>query len=161
VVDSRTAAAAQGLVALVAAEAARAGQPLADVVAEAERAAARVDLVACLSDLGPIRASGRVPSPALDVPERQRVRAVFRLRDGSVESLAAPSSTSAALRRIRREWERGGGPSARRCAIFHANREAEARTLAEMIGRADFVAEFSAAMGIHTGPWVTGLSWLT
>lgn len=160
VVDARTAAAGEGLVAVAAAEAARAGGSLAEVVAAAEAAAARVDLVACLANLGPIRDSGRVAPPALEVSARDHVRPVFRLRRGVVESVGAPRDTAAALRRIRREWEKAGGPAARRSVVFHAAREDEARRLAELLGRVDQVTEFSAAMGVHTGPWVTGVAWL-
>lgn len=159
VVDARTAAAGEGLVAIAAAEAARNGRSLANVVAAAEAAAARVDLVACLADLGPIRDSGRVAPRALEVAGRESVRPVFRLRDGAVEPIAAPRDTKSALRQIAREWKRAGGPTSRRSIVFHAGREAEARRLAALLGHVDHITEFSAAMGIHTGPWVTGAAW--
>jgi DegV family protein with EDD domain len=160
VVDSRTAAAGQGLVVAATAKVARAGRSLSEVASAADDASARVDLIACLSDLGPIRDSGRVPPRALDVSDRSRVRPVFRLSNGVVEPLAAPRDTAAALRRIHREWRDAGGPDAGDPTVFHAGREDEAQKLADLLGRVELVTEFSAAMAIHTGPWVTGVAWL-
>jgi DegV family protein with EDD domain len=160
VIDARTAAAGQGLVVVTAAKAARADRPLSEVASEADDASARVQLIACLANLGPIRDSGRVPPRALDVSERSHVRPVFRLTNGIVEPLAAPRDTGTALRRIDREWRAAGGPAARRATVFHAGREDEAQRLASLLGHVEHVAEFSAAMAIHTGPWVTGVAWL-
>jgi DegV family protein with EDD domain len=161
VVDARTAAAAHGLVVLMAAEAAHAGNQLPRVVAEAEDAATKVDLVACLANLDPLRDSGRVSPTALQTVDRVRSRSVFRLSDGVVEPLATSNGMTRALRRIHREWKTSGGPDARRSIIFHAQQDAAAAALADMIGRPNWVTEFSAAMGIHTGPWVVGVSWIS
>ena len=160
VVDSRTAAAGHGLVVLAGAEAASAGASPAEVIRTMEQASARVDLVASLENLGPIRRSGRVPSVALDVAGRLGVRPVFRMRFGAVQPLASPRDTGAALARIRREWGAGGGPASERSAIFHADCHDLAERLARHLGRVDHVVELSAAMGIYTGRRVVGAAWL-
>jgi DegV family protein with EDD domain len=160
VVDSRTAAAGHGLVVLAGAEAVSAGASLAEAVRTMEDASARVDLVASLENLGPIRRSGRVPSVALDVAGRLGVRPVFRMRFGAVQPLASPRDTGAALARIRREWATGGGPATDRSAIFHADCHDLAVSLERHLGRVDHVVELSAAMGIHTGRRVVGVAWL-
>lgn len=160
VVDSRTAAAGQGLVVLAGAEAASTGASPAEVVRTMEHASTRVDLVASLENLGPIRRSGRVPSPALDVAGQLGVCPVFRMRFGAVEPLASPRDPGAALARIQREWAAGGGPAADRSAIFHADCRDLADGLERRLGPVDHVVELSAAMGIHTGPRVVGAAWL-
>jgi DegV family protein with EDD domain len=160
VVDSRTAAAGHGLVVLAGAEAASAGAAPAEAVRAIEQASARVDLVASLENLGPIRRSGRVPSPALDVAGRLGVRPVFRMRFGAVQPLASPRDTGAALSRIRHEWAAGGGPVSDRSAIFHADCPDLAESLARRLDSVDHVVELSAAMGIHTGRRVVGTAWL-
>ncbi len=141
VVDSRTAAAAHGLVVLEACRAAAAG--------------ATVEHVAAV-----VRRSGRVPSVALGLAEHLGIRPVFRLHEGVVERLGVPRSDGAALRRICREAAaRGlarGGPS----AVFHADCLERAMDLRAMLGGSGFVAEFSPSMGIHTGPGVVGVAWL-
>jgi DegV family protein with EDD domain len=160
VVDSRTAAAGHGLVVLAGAEAASAGASPAEAIRAIEQASARVDLVASLENLGPIRRSGRVPSVALEVAGRLGVRPVFRMRFGAVQPLASPRDTGAALARIQREWAAGGGPAADHSAIFHADCRDLAESLERHLGPVDHVAELSAAMGIHTGRRVVGAAWL-
>lgn len=160
VVDSRTAAAGHGLVVLAGATAVAAGASPAETVRTIEHASTRVDLVASLENLGPIRRSGRVPSVALDVAGRLGVRPVFRMRFGAVEPLASPRDTAAALARIQREWVAGSGPDADHTAIFHADCQDLAVRLERRLGPVDHVVELSAAMGIHTGRRVVGAAWL-
>ncbi len=160
VVDSRSATAGHGLVVLAAAEAREAGGRVDDVVAAAEDAASRVELVAALETLAYLRQSGRVSALTLGMANTLGVRPVFRMRQGVVERLGLPRSEDAALTRIVREWKAGGGQEASRSAIFHAGRPERARALASRLGSDPFVTEFSAAMAIHTGPGVVGVAWL-
>src|SRR5919204_1333813 len=97
VVDSRTAAAAHGLVGQEAAAAASSGASLEGVQAAAEDAARRAELVATLEGLEYIRESGRVPAAALGLARQLGVRPVFRLRDGAVERLGLPRSPQSAI----------------------------------------------------------------
>jgi len=159
VVDSRTATAGQGLVVLAAAEASRAAN-LDDAVAAAEEAATRVELVACLETLEYLRQSGRVPALAVSLADHLGVRPVFRLRAGMAERLALPRSEEGAISRIAREWRAGGGPTAQCTAVFHAARPERAAELSGRLRGVSFVAEFSPAMAIHTGPGVVGVAWL-
>lgn len=159
VVDSRTAAAAQGLV--VAAGGAAAQEGSLDRAAHAARdAAARADLVAALDTVEFVRRSGHVPSVAFDLAERLGIRPVFRLHAGRVERLSLPRSEAAALRRIAREFTQRSGPQAQRAVAFHAASPARADALVELIGVSELV-EFSPSMGIHTGPGVVGVAFLT
>ena len=160
VVDSRSATAGHGLVVLAAAEARDAGGQPDDVVAAAEEAASRAELVACLETLEYLRQSGRVPALALGLANQLGIRPVFRLRNGTAERLGLPRSEQSALGRIVREWRAGGGPQGRRTAVFHAARPELAGELARMVGEVSFITEFSAAMAIHTGPGVVGVAWL-
>lgn len=160
VVDSRTAAAAQGLVVLAAAEAAASGAPLEDVVTAAEDASRRADLVASLDSLEHVRRSGRVAPAALGLARRLGVRPVFRLSGGTVERLGVPRSAPAALRRIHREWVAAGGEDAGRCAVFHASHPDRAAELGRLVGARALTLEFSASMGIHTGPGLVGVAWV-
>ncbi|MGH9068099.1 MAG: DegV family protein [Acidimicrobiales bacterium] len=159
-VDSRTAATGQGLVVLEGAEAAAQGAGLDAVLRLVEAAARRVDLVASVTSLGHLRRSGRVPSASLTEPDPGGEQTMFRMRDGAVQPLAAAPSVPAALDAIQSEWARGGGPGATRAGIFHADRPELAAELSARLGSPSFVAAFSAAMGIHTGPGVVGAAWL-
>lgn len=160
VLDSRSASAGHGLVVLAAAEAAAAGGAVHDVVAAARRAARGTELVACMETLDFLRQSGRVPALALGLATHLGVRPVFRMREGQAERIGLPRSTEAALARIVREWRGGGGRDAARSAVFHAARPELAAQLSAAVGGATYVTEFSAAMGIHTGPGVVGVAWV-
>jgi DegV family protein with EDD domain len=160
VVDSRTATAGHGLVALAAAHVAAAGGGVDDVVAAAEDAGRRAELVACLESLDYLRQSGHVPAIALGLANHLQVRPVFRMRGGAAERIGLPRSERAALERIAKAWREGCGPGAPPPAVFHAGRPERARELAALVGGASFVTEFSAAMAIHTGPGVVGAAWL-
>jgi DegV family protein with EDD domain len=160
VVDSRTAAAAQGLVVLVAAAVGAAGGSAEEIRTAALSASARTGLVAALDGIDHVRRSGRVSSVALGLAEHLGIRPVFQLRDGSVERLGVPRSERSALRRIVQEaWQRGAR-TAERSAVFHAACPERAEALRAMLGGSDFVTEFSPSMGIHTGPGVVGVAWL-
>jgi DegV family protein with EDD domain len=160
VVDSRTAAAAQGLVALTALEAAESGASVQEVVTVAREAALRAELVAALRSVEFIERSGRVGPLALGLARQLGIHPVFRLRDGGVERLGVPRSNEAVLNRIRREALARGLGTASRTMIFHAVRPDDARRLGARLGVSGPVAEFSPSMGIHTGPGVIGVAWL-
>ena len=160
VVDSRTATAGHGLVALAAAEVAAGGGVVDDVVAAAEDAGRRAELVACLESLDYLRQSGHVPAIALGLANHLQVRPVFRMRGGTAERMGLPRNERAGLERIAKAWREGCGPGAQPPAVFHAGRPERAEQLATMVGGAAFVTEFSAAMAIHTGPGVVGAAWL-
>jgi DegV family protein with EDD domain len=160
VLDSRTAAAAHGLVVHAAAKAAQAGASLEQIVRAAEDASRRAELVAALDRLEYIRRSGRVPSVALGFAEQLGIRPVFRLREGVVQRLGIARSEVAALRRIAKEAATRGFAGAASSAVFHAASPHRAEELRTMLGGSDFSCEFSPSMGIHTGPGVVGAAWL-
>jgi DegV family protein with EDD domain len=160
VVDSRTAAAAQGLVVLAAWLAAEAGASVEEVVAAARDAARRADLVAALENVEFIERSGRVGPLALGLAKQLGIHPVFRLNDGTVERLGVPRSPEAVLSRIRKESQARGLGTATHTMVFHAVRAEGARRLQARLGVSGPVAEFSPSMGIHTGPGVIGVAWL-
>ncbi|MGH9303440.1 MAG: DegV family protein [Acidimicrobiales bacterium] len=160
VIDSRTAAAGQALVAVAGAEAAAAGESLEAVVEALEDASRRVELVATLQTLEPIRRSHRVPAPALGGGRFEGVRSLFQMRDGTVDPLGDVVGDEAALAQIAAAFRQGGGTDAEASTIFHADCPSVADRLRQLIGEVDFVSGFSAAMQLHTGPGVVGAAWL-
>jgi DegV family protein with EDD domain len=87
VLDTGTAAGAQGLVVLAAAGAAAEGADQDEVVATAERVAGRVRLAASVADLERLARSGRVPDAARWIGDRLGVRPLFEFRDGRARPL--------------------------------------------------------------------------
>ena len=165
VLDSGTAAGAQGLVTLAAAEVAARGGSLAEVTATARAVAVRVHLLAALQSLDQLARSGRVPGLAARAGDTLGVRPLFEFTNGEAHARRPALSQSAALRRMvenclrsRRGNERLHG------AILHARAEHQASELGELLSQhvTDanvFVAPFSSVMVVHTGPGLVGLAW--
>jgi DegV family protein with EDD domain len=167
VVDTGTAAGAQGLVVLHAARCAAAGGALDDVEAAARRAIARVQLVATVPNLDRLVHSGRVPGIAGWAGSRLGVNPLFRFAEGTVRSLRPAFSRAAALERILAAWRRSRDPAAGaelHISAVHAGAGEEANGLlaaarAECRPATAFVGDFSPAMVAHTGPGLVGLAW--
>jgi DegV family protein with EDD domain len=165
VVDTGTAAGAQGLVVLAAARAARAGQPLEAVEEAARRAAASVRLVATLETLDYLVKGGRLPKVVGRTGARLRVHPLFEFRSGEIRPLRPAFSRAAARRRILARWRASRTPGAAlHLAVLHALAPDEAvgllqDVLAEVEPATAFVGEFDAAMVTHTGPGLVGLAW--
>lgn len=160
VLDSRTAAAAQGLVVLSAAQAAAEGAGFDEVLRVGESAVRRAELVAALDGLDHITRSGRVPPMALGLARRLGVRPVFRFSGGQAVRVGVPRSEEASFRRIRAEWAGRGGPGAERTAVFHAAASGRGERLAAVLETDAVRMEFGPSMGIHTGPGLVGVAWL-
>jgi DegV family protein with EDD domain len=167
VLDTGTAAGAEGLVVLAAAQAAAASRPLAEVLETARRAAAGVQLVATLHDLGHLVRGGRLPKTAGWLGRLIGVQPLFEFREGVIHPLFPAFSRRGARRRILARWRRSrpADPRARlHVAALHAMARDEARWLLDAV-RAEaepataFVGEFDAVMVAHTGPRLTGLAW--
>src|SRR5690606_21586451 len=159
VLDTGTAAGAQALVVLAAAEAAAGGADLAGVVAAAERVAARVRLVATVADLERLARSGRVPDAARWLGDRLRVRPLFEFRDGRPRPVRPAFSAEAARQRIVQRCAAdapGGDPSAGRlhAAVLHALDPEAAEDLVERLAplrpATTLVGPFSPVMVAHT-----------
>jgi DegV family protein with EDD domain len=164
VLDTGTAAGAQGLVVLAAAGAAAEGADRDEVVATAERVAGRVRLAASVADLERLARSGRVPDAARWIGDRLGVRPLFEFRDGRARPLRPAFSAEAALDRIVQRCAAGAGRGARlHVTVLHALNPEAAATLAERVQALDpvsfLVGPFSPVMVAHTGRGLAGLAW--
>lgn len=165
VVDTTTAAGAEGLVVLAAARAARRGLDLDAVEAEARRAIAQVRLVATVPSLDHLVRSGRVPGIAGWAGRHLGINPLFEFRDGKAHRLRPALSSDAAIDRIVNEWRRSDSPGAGlHVAALHAMApqaaaDLLARVRAEREPDSAFVGEFNAVMVAHTGPGLIGLAW--
>lgn len=168
VLDTSTAAGAQGLVVLAAARAAEAGGSLEEVEAAAAKAIDGVRLVAMVSDLDHLVRSGRVPEIAGWAGRRLGIRPLFEFLDGKPHRLRPAFSVDAAKDRMVAMLRRSRVAGARlHVAALHAQAADEAR---ELLSRVDaeqapeapatsFVGRFGTVMVAHTGPGLAGLAW--
>jgi DegV family protein with EDD domain len=165
VVDTGTAAGAQALVVLAAAEAADRGASLDEVATIAERAARQVRLVAMVPSLDHLVRSGRVPNLAGWAGRRLGIAPLFEFRDGGAHALRPALGMPAAIDRMVARLHRERVPGAKlHVAALHADAEDTARALLERVldehdAATSFVASFGSVMVVHTGPGLVGLAW--
>jgi DegV family protein with EDD domain len=165
VVDTTTAAGAEGLVVLAAARAAAAGADLDEVEAVAARVITQVRLVATVPSLDHLVRSGRVPGIAGWAGRHLGINPLFEFRSGKAHRLRPALSPDAAIERILHEWRRSDAPDAElHVAALHAvapvaAHDLLARVEAERTPASSFVGEFNAVMVAHVGPGLIGLAW--
>lgn len=166
VLDTRTAAGAQALVVLAAAEAAQRGAPADEVVAAAADVRERVRLVATVDSLDHLVRSGRVPGIAGLAGRALGVNPLFEFSGGKVRPLRPAFSREGALDRIVQACHSGRREhrGALHVAALHAADEETARRLLAAATYDDdpaeaFIGSFSPGMIAHTGPRLAGLAW--
>ncbi len=167
VVDTRTAAGGEGLVALAAARQAAGGAGLDEVEGTARRVIERVRLVATVDDLEHLARSGRVPALASRAASTFHVKPLFEFRNGEAHALPPARGEHSARRHIveRCLADRPSSPGARlHVAALDAQATDRARALlddvlAEVPDADSFVGSFGPVMLVHVGPGVSGLAW--
>jgi DegV family protein with EDD domain len=165
VVDTGTAAGAEALVVLAAAEAASRGRSLDGVEAAARAAMTEVRLVASVPTLDHLVRSGRVPNIAGWAGRRLGIVPLFEFRSGGARSLRPALSEAAAHERMVTAVRRDARPGFRlHVAALHSRAES---TATELLARAtegietetSFLGPFGAVMQVHIGPGLVGLAW--
>ncbi len=164
VLESTTAAAGLGLVALAAARTAAAGADLATVVAAGQRVMDRAYLFATLDTLYYLIKGGRVPKVAGLANSILKIKPVLSVNEGDAHVVALPRTTGGAMRQILRKMREKvvkGRPV--HVAVMHADAPELADALkAQVAARFSctelFITEFTPVMGVHTGPGVVGVA---
>lgn len=166
VVDTATAAGAEGLVVLEAARAAAREASLDEVEAAAQRVVARVRLIATLPNLDHLVRSGHVPQAAAWAARWVGLRPVVEVRSGRISQSKPALSDAAAQKAMLAAWRRTvpAHPAALHVAALHSLAADAADMLlagvrAEVEPAEAFVGSFGTVMLVHAGPGVAGLAW--
>jgi DegV family protein with EDD domain len=166
VVDTRSAAGGEGLIALAAARRAAAGATAAEVIAEASAVIDRIHLMATVDDLAHLVRSGRVPGIAGGAARALRVNPLFEFRSGAARPLHPAIGQRAARHRIVHAClaSRPEGASILHAAALEAAAPEEATALLaelerEVPGADTFIGSFGPVMLVHVGPGLVGLAW--
>jgi DegV family protein with EDD domain len=166
VVDTGTAAGAEGLVALAAARCAATGGAPDEVRRSADRAIEAVHLIASVGTLQHLVRSGRVPNLAGWAGDRLGVNPLFAFSKGEVKALRPAFSRRSAIGRIEDAVAHTAphDPTTLRAAVLHALEPEVATRLEGRLRRLAphgdiFIAPFSAVMVTHTGPGLVGVAW--
>jgi len=163
VLDSRTAAAAEGLVVLAAARAAQAGAKAEEVLAVARGVISRVRLLVMLDTLEYLWRGGRIGAAQAWFGMALRFKPIVALADGAVRPVERPRTRQRALARLVELMAEEVQHRPVHVAVTHATAPAEAEALYHRVAarfdcRELFITEFTPVMGAHAGPGVVGIA---
>jgi len=163
VLDSRVATAAEGLVALAAAQAAAEGRSLAEVVKVAEEVRDRVTLVAFLDTIRYVHRSGRIPKIAAQAGALLNIKPLLTISSGMLRFMGAVRSRERGIERMLKVMRDKVGQNPVHVAVMHAYALEEAKKLKEKVASAFncaelWLTEFSPLMGYATGTGTLGLA---
>ncbi len=165
VLNSETATAAEGFIALAAARAAAAGKDLAEVVSAAKEIRDKVSCVILLDTIRHVYRSGRIPKIASQVGSILNIRPILTIK-GAVHFAGAVRKRKHGIERILQMMRDKVGQSPVHVAVMHAYAVDEAERLKERVS-SEFnctelwLAEFSPIMGYACGTGTVGLAFYT
>ena len=163
VVDSQLATAAEGLVVLAAAQAATAGESLAEVVQVAEKIRDKVTFLAFLDTIRYVYRSGRIPKVAALAGSMLNIRPLLTISSGLVRFMGAVRSRERGIERMLKVMGDKAGQNPVHVAVMHAYALEEAERLKERVASTFncvelWVSEFSPLMGYACGTGTIGLA---
>lgn len=164
VLNSGTAAMAEGFVVLAAARAAALGNSLEATMESARSVVSRINLVALLDTLYYLARGGRVPRAAAWAASVLKIKPILQLAQGQVSILERVRTQRRGVERLLEIMkERSQGASSLRVAVLHASAAESAQRLKEMAAfrfacAELYVTQFTPVMGVHTGPGLLGLA---
>lgn len=162
VVDSRSVSLGQGLLVLEAADRARSGATLEEVVATTRAALGRLSVMGTIDTLENLRKGGRIGGAAAALGTLLAIKPVIEVRGGVVEQESRQRTRAKSLRYLA-DRVRGAGPLARLAAMG-----AEAPDFGEFVAMLSdvpsrhpmFVSDIGPVVGTHAGPGTIGVAWL-
>ena len=166
VVDSQTATAAEGFVALAAARAAEAGKSLTEVVKVAERVRDKVYVVALMDTIRYVYRSGRIPKMAARAGSLLSIKPVLTIASGAVRFKGAVRNREHGIERVIKIAKDKAGEKPVHMAVMHAYAPEDAEKLKERVS-AEFncaelwITEFSPVMGYACGTGTLGVAFYT
>lgn len=163
VIDTESAAGAEGLVVRAVGRVSDRGGGLAEAVSAAKLVIQRVTLLAFLDTLYFVWKGGRVNGIAYAGTAAFRIKPIFELRRGEITNIARPRTTRRAIEKLMRIIEECTGSRRLHAAVMHGDLPDLADKIREQIeGSFEcediYVSECSPVMGAHTGPGLLGVA---
>jgi DegV family protein with EDD domain len=165
VLDSKTVAAAEGLIVLAAAQAVAAGKPFSEVVAIATKVKEQVKFIGLLETIRHVYRTGRMPKIASDIGSMLSIKPILTGANGRISFAAAARTKQSGVDKMLQIMRRHLGDSApAHIAVMHADaleeaKELKNRIVAEFNCAETFITDFSPVMGYATGPGTLALAY--
>lgn len=167
VVDSLSTSMGLGFQAMAAAEAARAGASLEEVVEAAQQVRYRLQVLFMVDTLEFLHRGGRIGGAQRFLGTALKIKPLLELEGGKIEALDQVRTKKKALVRLLDvALERRGGAPVPRAAVVHADAMEECLALRDEVQRVlepeeIYVTEVSPVIGTHTGPGTLGVAFYT
>ena len=164
VLDSNTAAMAEGFLALEAARAAAQGADLDAALERARQLMPKVKVIAILDTLEYLARGGRVPRVAAWASSLLQVKPIVEFSDGDVHLVARTRVKRRAMERVLAILAEEATRGPLHLCVHHTDAAAEAEELAQRVRETLhpaelYMSEFTRVMGAHTGPGLLGVSY--
>ena len=163
IIDSRTATAAQGFVALAAAEATIKGDDLVGVINAAKRVNDKVDLFYILETIRYVYRTGRVPKTVANLGSKLNVKPIITVHNGSAQICGLVRNKAHGIEHLLQLTRPKIADHPVHIAVLHADAPDEAEKLKQRVS-AEFncvelwVSQFSPLMAYATGRGVIGIA---
>ena len=163
VLDSQTATAAEGFIALAAARVAAEGKGLAEVIKAAGAMRDRINLVALMDTVRYVYRTGRIPKVAALAGSMLNIKPIFTISSGVPHFMNAVRNKERGIKRMLKIMRGKVGLNPVHVAVMHAYAPDEAEKLKERVSSEFncaelFVTEFSPVMGYACGTGTLGLA---
>ncbi len=163
IIDSRTATAAQGFVALAAARAAMENKSLTEIMEYAKRVRNRVDLFYVIETVKYVYRTGRVPKAVSQIGSRLNVRPIVTVRNGSARVRGLVRNKGKGMESLLELARKSIGDRPVHIAVLHTDSPDEAESLRKLIDNEFqcvelWVSQFSPLMAYATGRGVIGIA---
>jgi len=164
VLDSEVVTAAEGLIALAAADASVRGKSLNDVLDAAREIKGKVKFIALLDTIKFVYRTGRIPKVLSQIGSILPVKPILTTKDGLVKMVNASRSRKLGIEKILSMMSRDIGQKRSVIAVMHAGCIEEARALKERIAKEYncknlFITDFSPVMAYATGKGTLALAY--
>ena len=164
VMDSQNVTAAEGFIALVAAQAAEEGKTFEEVLAIADEMRRRVTFIVLLDTVRYVYRTGRIPKIAAQVASRLNIKPILSSSpDGRIRFVGAVRKKESGIDRILRMMRDKVGQGQVHVAIMHAYAPEEAEKLKERVAQEFncaelWTTEMTPVMGYACGTGTVGMA---
>ncbi len=166
ILDTPWVSMALGMLCLIAAQVAEAGQSRDQVVAAVNAIIPKMNVIFVLDTLEYLRRGGRIGAASAMLGTMLNFKPMLTLKDGAVHPLEKPRSRAKALRRMMEMLQQQAGKKPLHIAVLNANVQDEAKAVEDELKKNFICVEFysvllTPAIGVHTGPGTLGVAFYT
>jgi DegV family protein with EDD domain len=151
-----------GFLAIAAAEAARKGKSIAEIIHEVEERENRTFVYAAFNTLDYLRASGKAPGIVVKIADLFQIKPIIQLHKGKLHLVGQERVLSKSIDYLVDQAIKLG--KIEKLAVLHSNAVDKAKILADKLknrvsNKLDiWIAEITPVLGVHIGPGAVGLA---